>query len=85
MCSSRRSVLGFVLGGGLAHLDVEAELGALALNDGGQVVHRELLRELVVHAHLPIRCRVVNRQLDALHLTTAIARASTIACSTGLS
>ena len=49
-------------------LDVQARLLALARDDGRQVVNAELLRELVVDAHLSVGRRVVDRQLDAAHL-----------------
>ncbi len=55
-------------GASRAHLDVQAEAGALPLHDAGDVVDGELLRELVIHAHLARVCRVVDRDLDAPHL-----------------
>jgi hypothetical protein len=54
-----------------ARRHVQAGLAALLLHDGGQLVHAELLRELVEHAELAPAGRVVHRDLDAANLRAA--------------
>lgn len=54
--------------GGRAHLHIQANFAASFLNNAGNVIHTELLCELVVHSHLPSVCWVVNGQLYAAHL-----------------
>jgi hypothetical protein len=50
-----------------SHLHVQAQLGALPLDNVRQLVDRPLLRELVEHPELAAVGGVVNGDLDAAH------------------
>ena len=66
-----------------AHLNVQAHFATLSLHNLGNVVHAELLCDLIVHTHLATGCRVVNGQLDAAHLhAEGYARHSALSNST---
>ena len=51
-----------------AHLDIQAKAIALFAHNARQIVHAELLCELVEHSELACSCRVVDGQLHTAHL-----------------
>ncbi len=53
------------------YLDIKADLAASLLDNSGNVIHTELLCELIEDAHLSLVGWVVNCQLNAADLQQA--------------